>query len=187
MTNEERIETTAPLYRLFLAFLKVALFGFGSGVVLAHRIAVERCRWLDDEEFTDIVSICQVMPGPNIVGIAVCVGAKARGLSGAAAAACGFILIPLMVGFLLGLLYLGHAHLAVFQNILGGVSAAAAGLLIATGIRMLMPHRHRPQALMVAAFALCGMALTKLPLIVVLLGAVLFSSAITAIERARAQ
>ena len=50
-------------------------------------IAVEKHRWLTDSEFADIVSLCRFMPGPNMVGIAVCVGAKMRGTIGTIAAA----------------------------------------------------------------------------------------------------
>jgi len=172
---------------LFIAFLKVSLCGFGGGLVWARRITVEQRRWIDEEEFTDILSLCQFMPGPNIIGIAVCVGAKLRGSMGAIVAASGFVLIPLMIGFPLGLLCLQHAHLAVFQNVLRGVSAVGAGLLIATGIRMLMPHRSRPLALIVAALAFGGMAFTKLPLLAVLIGVALFSLTAVEIERARAK
>jgi chromate transporter len=155
---------------LFIAFLKVALGGFGRGVVWARRIAVEQRQWISEEEFADILSLCQFMPGPNVIGIAVCVGAKVRGLIGAIAAASGFVLIPLTIGFLLGVLYLEHTHLAVLRRVLGGVSSVAAGMLIATGIRMLLPHRSRSQAWIVAGGAIIGLALAKLPLLVVLLG-----------------
>jgi chromate transport protein ChrA len=50
-------------------------------------------------------------------------------------------------------MYLQCAHLPLLQNILRGLSAAAAGLLIATGIRLLMPHRARRAALLFAALA----------------------------------
>ncbi len=177
--------TRVPLVALFLGFLKVSLCGFGGGVVWARRTVVEQRRWLSDEEFADTLSLCQFMPGPNIVGIAVCVGAKLRGGSGAMAALAGFILIPWSIGFTLGALYLRHAYLPVLQNILHGVSAAAAGLLIATGIRLLMPHRARPWALVFAALAFIGMALTKFPLLFVLFGLAPLSIAAASLERAR--
>jgi chromate transporter len=184
MTNGQTSAPAVSLDALFLAFLKVALCGLGSGVVWARRITVEQRRWISEEEFADILSLCQFMPGPNVVGIAVCVGAKVRGLAGAISAGCGFVLIPLTIGFLLGVLYLEHAHVAVLQKVLGGVSSAAAGLLIATGIRMLMPHRRRPQAWIVAAAAFAGIAFAKLPLLVVLLGASLLSIVLAQIEEA---
>jgi len=161
-----------PLGALFVAFLKVSLCGFGGGLVWAHRIAVDQRRWISEREFGDIISLCQFMPGPNIVGIAVCVGTKLRGGIGAIAALCGFVVLPWGIGFSLGVLYLEYAHLAVLRNVLGGVSATASGLLIATGIRLLQPHLHRPVSILFAVLAFGLMAFTKLPLLLVLLGLV---------------
>jgi chromate transporter len=152
---------------LFIAFLKVSLLGFGGGLVWARRMVVDRQRWLDDQDFADLLSLCQFMPGPNIASITVCVGAKLRGAPGAAVALAGFILIPWTVGFAIGTTILGYAHHPMLRNILGGVSAAAAGLLIATGLRLLLPHRGRPIALLVAAIAFAGLVVAKLPLLVV--------------------
>jgi chromate transporter len=187
VAEERRIDERVSLIALFFAFLQVSSFGFGGGLVWARRIVVERRRWVGEEEFTDILSFCQFMPGPNIVGIAVCTGARLRGLAGTLAATAGFLLIPGTVGFALGLLYLRHANAGVLHNILGGVSAAAAGLLIATGIRMLLPHRRRPVALIVAAFSFAGMAFTGLPLLVVLFGMALIGIATARVEVARAR
>lgn len=160
---------------LFFEFLKVSLLGFGGGIVWAHRITVEQRRWLSEGEFADILSFCQFMPGPNIIGIAVCTGAKLRGINGGVAAFGGFTLLPTAIGFWLGVLYLEHTHLPLFQNVLRGVSAAASGLLIATGLRLLMRHRTQPIGLLFAMLAFAGMALAKLPLFAVLLGLTPFS------------
>jgi chromate transporter len=187
MADERKSAEHVALTALFIAFLKVSLCSFGGGLVWARRIAVEQRHWLSEEEFADILSLCQFMPGPNVVGIAVCVGAKLRGMIGAVAAVSGFVLIPWAVGFSLGVVYLRHTHVAVLQHILGGISAAAAGLLIATGIRMLMPHRRRAQALVVAALAVGGMVFTKLPLLVVLFSLTPLSIAAAGIGDARTQ
>jgi chromate transporter len=79
-------------------------------------------------------------------------------------------------------LYREHAQLIVFQKVLGGISSAGAGLLIATGVRMLMPHRRRAQAWVVAAAAFAGIAFAKLPLLAVLLGTSLLSIILAEIE-----
>jgi len=187
----ETIEAISPpeqvtLGALFFGFLKVSLFGFGGGLVWARRIVVDQKRWLDDQEFAEILTLCQFMPGPNIVGITLCVGSRLRGPLGAVSAVAGFILLPWTVGLALGGLCLRYAHLAVLQNVLSGLSAAAAGLMIATGIRLLMPHRGRRTALLFAALAFAGMALTKLPLLIVLLGLAPLSITVTGIASARA-
>jgi chromate transporter len=170
---------------LFFAFLKVAMYAFGGGFIWARRTVVDERRWLGDEEFADIVGLCQFMPGPNILGIAVCVGAKLRGFRGALAALAGFILVPWTIGFTLGALYLRHAHLPLLQHVLAGVAAAAAGLLIATGFRLLRPHRTRPAAFLFAALAFAGMIFVRLPLVVVLVGLVPLSILAAGLERAR--
>jgi chromate transporter len=187
MAGAQKSVTRVSLAALFVAFLKVSLCSFGGGLVWARRVAVEQCRWLNDEEFADILNLCQFMPGPNVVGIAVCVGAKLRGLIGAIAATSGFLLIPWMIGFSLGVVILHYAHITILQNILRGISAAAAGLLIATGVRMLMPYRHHVQAMVVAALAVGGMGFTKLPLIVVLFTLGPVSIAVAAFLNAKAQ
>jgi chromate transporter len=158
-----------PLNALFGAFLKVSLCGFGGGLVWARRVVVEQRQWMDEQEFAETLTLCQLMPGPNIVGITVCVGAKLRGAVGAVAAVAGFILLPWSIGLAIGGVVLQHAQIAMLRNILGGLSATAAGLLIGTGLRLLRPHRSRWPALLVAGLAFVGMALAKLPLPAVLL------------------
>jgi chromate transporter len=184
MANERKAPEHVTLAALFTAFLKVSLLGFGGGLIWARRVAVEQRQWIDEAEFTDILSLCQFMPGPNVVGTAVCVGAKLRGLNGAIAAVAGFVLIPWTVGLSLGVFCLRHAHLAVLQNVFGGVAAVAAGLIIATGIRMLRPHRGSAHALIAAALAVGGMTLTKLPLLVILFSLVPLSIAVARILNA---
>jgi chromate transporter len=174
---------------LFVACLKISLYGIGGGggLVWAHRIAVGQRRWISEPEFADIVSLCQFMPGPNVVGIAVCIGTRLRGSIGAIAAVAGFLAIPWVIGFSIGVWYLQQAHRPFLQNILGGVAATAAGLMIATGIKLLMPYRRRTAAVLFAALAFGLMTFSKLPLLVVLFGLVPLSIAVAGIETARAR
>jgi chromate transporter len=186
-----QVETSGPgervtLGALFSGFLTVSLLGFGGPIVWARRIVVDHRRWLDDQEFAEILTLCQFMLGPNVVGITTCVGSRLRGPVGAIVALSGFILIPWTVGLAFGSLCLHYAHLPIIKNTLGGLSSAAAGLMIATGIRLLMPHRSRQTALLFAALAFTGMVVAKLPLLVVLAGLAPLSIAVAGIAGARA-
>src|SRR5215471_2845002 len=188
MAQRRELGQAVPLAALFTAFLAVSLYGVGGGgVVWAHRVTVEKRRWLTDSEFADVVSLCQFMPGPNVAGIAVCIRAKMRGTIGTIAAVSGFLVIPWVIGLSVGLVFLEYAHLTVLRNILGGIAATAAGLLIATGIRLLLPHRRRPAALLFAVLAFGLITFAKLPLLAVLFGLVPLSIAIAGIEKARAR
>ena len=170
-----------------LAMLSSISFG-GFPTVLpdVHDFAVAN-GWVTDEEFANFFAVSQVMPGPNIVGITVCVGAKLRGALGAISAVAGFILVPWIVGLTIGGIVLRSAEIAVLQNVLSGLSASAAGLLIGTGLRLLMPHRSRRTALLFAGLAFAGMAFTRLPLLMVLLALAPVSIAVAGLESARAQ
>src|SRR5689334_21915718 len=86
-------------------FLRASMSGFGGGPVWVREAVVERQRWLSDGEFADILSLCQFLPGPNVVGIAVCVGEKLRGGIGALAALAGFLVLPWVIGFAIGAVF----------------------------------------------------------------------------------
>jgi len=184
------IEASPPrltLGALFGAFLKVSMYGFGGPIVWARRIIVEERGWLGEAEFADVLSFCQFLPGPNVVSVTVCIGARFRGPAGALAALAGFILVPWTVGFAMGGMLLSYAETTVLQGFLRGIAAAAAGLIIATGIRLLMPHRHRPVALAIAALAFAGLAVLRLPLLIVVLGLVPLSIALARPQPAAAR
>ena len=175
----------ASLRALFYEFLKISLLGFGGGIALARRAVVERRRWLSDTDFVDALTLCQFMPGPNVVGIAVCVGTKTRGLAGALTAFAGFAAVPGAIGFTLALLYLGQTQIPLVQNILSGISAAAAGLMIGTGLRLLRPHRRDPRIITLAALAFGGLAIAKFQLLLLLLVLAPLSVAATVITGAK--
>src|SRR3954453_2749274 len=121
--SESRDAETVPdpvaLGALSRAFLQVSLYGFSGGLALSHRLVVGERKWLAKPEFADIVSLCQFLPGPNIIGIVVCTGTRLRGAAGAIAAAAGF-LIPWGLGLAAGLLFLTHAQYPLLRNILAG-------------------------------------------------------------------
>jgi chromate transporter len=175
------------LATLFVEFLKLSFLGFGGGIVLAHRAAVEKYGWMSEAEFTDALALCQFMPGPNVVGITICIGAKTRGFSGALTAFLGFAALPAAIGVGLGVLLLGQAELPVVQDALRGLSAAAAGLMIATGLRLLRARWRHVPTLSIAALAFAGLALARFPLLLVLLVLVPVSVATTLLTRRPAQ
>jgi chromate transporter len=175
----------ASLAALFTEFIKISLLGFGGGIVLAHRCAVERRRWMTEAEFADALTLCQFMPGPNVVGIAICIGTKTRGLLGALTAFAGFALIPGTIGFTLAVLYLGQARIPLVQHTLTGISAAAAGLMIGTGLRFLKPQWRDFRVMIVAGLAFLGLAIVKLPLILILAVLAPLGIAMTALKRPR--
>ncbi len=130
---------------------------------------VEERRWLNDEEFTEVLSLCQLLPGPNIVNIAVCVGARYHGVHGALAAFAGLMAAPFVIVLALGALYTEYGHLPAVSALFRGISAAAAGLVVAMGLKMAASPRLRSAMALFAVATFTGIALMRLPLVVVLL------------------
>jgi chromate transporter len=172
------------LTALFIGFLRIALLGSsGGGVVFARHLLVDQRRWMDDNEFAEILGFCRLMPGPNMLGVAVCVGARVRGLPGAVVSAAGFIVLPLGIGFPIGALLLSNSDLGVLDGTLRGISSAAAGLLLGTGLRLFWPNLRQPGAVLIAVLAAGALVATKLPLAFILLVLVPLSIANAALSR----
>ena len=91
-------------------------------------------------------------------------------------------MIPWRAGLAIGILCLEYAQTPLLGGVLGGTSVAAAGLLVATGLRLLLPHRRRPAAVAFAGLGLVMLAFTKLPRLVVLLIAASASIAVASLS-----
>lgn len=153
---------------LFRCFLIVGITGFGGVLpVFVHEVVRKR-GWLDPEEFTEMLAVCQVLPGPNIVNLSMVLGMRARGLMGAFVSVLGLLLLPVAVLLLLGTLYAGFAHLPAVAGAVRAIAAAAAGLLIAITARLFWPQRTDPLAIGIGALVLVGIAWFRLPLFWVL-------------------
>jgi chromate transporter len=162
---------------LFYAFMKLGLQGFGGVLPVARHTLVDSYRWLTMNEFTDIVSRCQALPGPNIVNVSICVGASHFGARGALAACSGILAVPFVVVLMLGVLYSGFAQVPAVAAVLRGVSAVAAGLIIATALRMAASPRLRTWRVVIGIAAFGAVSLLRMPLALVLAIAVPLSIA----------
>ncbi|MDT8998840.1 chromate transporter [Paucibacter sp. APW11] len=164
----------ASIAALFWAFNRLALQGFGGVLAVAQRELVERLRWLSREEFVEILAVAQVLPGPNVVNISLMIGDRFFGLRGAFAALAGMFAIPCVI--VLGLTAVSEQLLShpAMAGALRGMGAVAAGLITATGIKLLSSLRRNAMGLLpcllLALLAFITIALLRWPLIWVVLG-----------------
>jgi chromate transporter len=168
---------------LFFSFTFLALQGFGGVLAVVQLELVERKRWLTREEFIEDWAVAQIMPGPNVVNLSMMIGSRYFGLPGALAALAGMLTFPLIVVLLMALAYSRYADHAGVAGALRGMGAVAAGLIIASGIK-LMPARARhplgrPACLLLAALCFGAVALLHLPLLFVLAGLGLLACVLT--------
>ena len=104
-TNDESPKKRPDLRALFFGFSSVGLSGFGGVLPFARRMLVEQRGWLSAEEFNAQLGLCQFLPGPNVINLAVVVGKRYCGLAGAIVAPLGLLAGPLVIVLLMAMLY----------------------------------------------------------------------------------
>lgn len=173
-TAARAAEETRPhpgLGALFAGFVSVSAFAFGGVLPWARLILVERRRWLTPDEFTDVLSLCQFLPGPNIVNVSIAVGGRFRGVPGAIAAVSGLWAVPFVLVLTLGAIYQQYGDAPGVSGALAGIAAGAAGLVVAMVAKMVAPllaQRWRTAVpMMLLAFVAIGVM--RWPLLPVLL------------------
>lgn len=158
---------------LFWSFTILAMQGFGGVVAIVQRELVDKKQWMTHAEFVEEWAVAQVMPGPNVVNLAMIIGNRFFGLPGALSALAGMLFFPLIVLLLAVILYAQIAHHPGVAGALRGMSAVAAGMIIASGLRLLPVLRTHPLGMLLAsavtAVTLLAIAVLRLPLVYVLL------------------
>jgi chromate transporter len=113
------------------------LQGFGGVLPVAQRVLVEQQRWLSREQFVETLSLGQVLPGPNIVNMALMIGDRFFGLRGALAALGGLLTAPLLIVLALAALYGQLSSVPAVAGALRGMGAVSAGLIVATALKVM--------------------------------------------------
>lgn len=163
------------LRALFLGFSAVGLSGFGGVLPFARRMLVEQKRWMTPEEFNAQLGLCQFLPGPNVVNLAVVVGKRYQGALGAIVAPVGLLAGPLAIVLLLALLYDAYGSLPLAQGMLRGVAAVGCGLLFAMAWRMAMAIKDKALFLPFTVLTVAAIAWLRWPMPIVMIAGLILS------------
>ena len=128
------------LPELYWSFLQIGMFSVGGGyaaIPLIQNIVVKPHHWITMAEFTDLITIAEMTPGPIAVNAATFVGFRIAGLAGALAATFGCITPSLLIVSLLALAYARYQKMELLQSILGCLRAAVVALITSAGLSIL--------------------------------------------------
>jgi chromate transporter len=157
---------------LFVSFTVLALQGFGGVLAVVQRELVEKKGWLTKEEFVEEWAVAQIMPGPNVINLAINLGARHFGWRGAVVGIAGMITCPLLLLLMLALAYAHYANSPQVAGALRGMGAVAAGLIIATGLKLMAALKKNTMGLAVCivmgVLTFVAIVLLRLPLLWVL-------------------
>ena len=151
--------------RLFIAFSVMALTGFGGVMPIALHYMVDKKRWMTARDFVETVAISQSLPGPGICNMSVMIGHRHAGARGAMAALAGITVLPLVIVIAVGILYQHYGDLALVQKALRGMSLVAAGLLVASAIRLASALPLTWSSAVFCGLTLIGLNILRWPLV----------------------
>lgn len=158
--------------QLFLSFLQIGALSFGGGYAampLLQAQIVEARGWLSMSEFSDLVTIAEMTPGPIAVNSATFVGSKIAGIPGSLVATLGCILPSCILVTLIAKLYLKYRNISALQSVLGSLRPAVVAMIASSGILILISALWGGGAvsfgntnwLMAAFFVICFVILRK--------------------------
>lgn len=127
--------------QLFLSFLQIGAFSFGGGYAampLIQNQVVQIHPWLSQSEFTDLITISQMTPGPIAINSATFVGTRIAGIPGALAATAGCVLPSCILVTLLAKIYLKYRNLSLLQGVLKSLRPAVIAMIAAAGVSILV-------------------------------------------------
>lgn len=129
------------ILELSLSFLQIGSFSIGGGyaiISLIEELIVNRYHWITLKEYTDIITISQMTPGPLAINASSFVGLKIAGIFGAVVATfcCVFSGVVISLGGYC--FFCRHRKSDVIMNILQGLKAVATGLIGAAGAGILL-------------------------------------------------
>ncbi len=169
--------------QLFYSFLKIGLFSFGGGYAAMPLIQdqiVTAHGWLSMSEFTDLITISQMTPGPIAINSATFVGIKIAGIAGAAVATVGCVLPSCIIVTVIAKLYLKYRNMDTLQSVLNTLRPAVVAMIASAGVSILVTAFWGSEAItlsgtniaLVIIFAFCVFLLRRVklnPILVMLL------------------
>lgn len=124
---------------LFWTMFKIGLFTFGGGyamIAILQREIVEKKKWIDSEEFLDLIAIAESTPGPIAINSATYIGYKFAGVLGSIFATIGVVLPSFTIIFIISLFFDAFMQIEYVRYAFRGIQAGVAFLILSAGIKM---------------------------------------------------
>jgi chromate transporter len=156
------------LLSVALVFAAISSTSFGGGQKASIRQQVVKQGWMDKDAFLEGLELAQVLPGPNILNLAIFCGQRARGVPGAIAAFLGASIPPLLIVLVAGALYFKYSENPFVRGGLRGCAVGALGLTVANALELSWDERNDWVKLLLLALTAVVVSLFKMPLLLVL-------------------
>ena len=153
------------IFLLFFSMLKIGCFAFGGGyaiIALLEGEFITKRKWIDHEEFLNIVAIAESTPGPIAINAATYVGYKMKGFWGAVVATVGMCIPSFVLMYLVSLFYRQFMEIRLVAAAFLGIQICVVYLIASAGIKILKKMRKTPSTVTVFSAVCVGMILCTL-------------------------
>ena len=154
-----KMKKSKLMFKLFFTMLKIGLFTFGGGyamIALLENEFVSQKKWLDKEEFLDIIAIAESTPGPIAINSATYIGYKLCGVGGSALASIGVCIPSFVIIYIISLFFDRFLELTYVEYAFRGIQACVVYLITSAGIKMWKGLKKNPfNIIVLAATILC--------------------------------
>ena len=157
------------LFTLFWTFFKIGLFTFGGGYAMIpfiHRYAVEKYKWITDEEFLDIIAIAESTPGPIAINSATYIGHKVKGIKGSFFATLGVVIPSMIIITLIAMFFIQFKENVYVEYAFKGIRIGVSILILNAAIRM---YKKLDKTILSFLLILVGFALILFEILPVIL------------------
>ena len=164
MKDEKRnaTERLKSLWLLFINMLKIGLFTFGGGYAMIHLLEnefVSKKKWIEEDEFMDLVAIAESTPGPIAINCSTYIGYKKEKILGAVLATLGMCIPSFTIIFFISLFFNQFLSIGWVSSAFKGIQVCVVFLILSAGVKMLKKMKKKPFNLIVmAATFLCMVA-----------------------------
>ena len=127
------------LTQLFFTFLKIGAFTFGGGyamIALLENEFIEKKKWIDREEFLNMVAVAESTPGPVAVNSATYLGYRVGGVAGAALSTLAVSIPSFVIIYLISLFFDKFLSLTYVAYAFKGIQVCVVYLIASAGVRM---------------------------------------------------
>ena len=126
--------------QLFFTFMRIGAFTLGGGYAMLDMIesaVVNKRRWINKDEFWDMITVVQMLPGVFAVNTALYTGYKIKGVQGAAAACLGAVIPSFVIILLIAAFFLDYKSNPVVERVFKGIRPCVVALILSPSIKML--------------------------------------------------
>ena len=153
-------KTKHILLSIFLSMLKIGCFAFGGGyaiIALLESEFISKRKWIDHDEFLDVVAIAESTPGPIAINVATYIGYKLKGFWGALIATIGICFPSFVIMYLVSLFYEQFMEIKFVAAAFKGVQICVVYLIAAAGLKTLKKMKKTPLNIIVFSITCVGM------------------------------